>query len=60
MASVTEPSAAPSENPRYWKELLRERMIGASFSPAMPMRRACCGWKEKSQLAVLPPFTRMI
>src|SRR5713226_7210591 len=46
MASVTEPSAAPSENPRYWKELLRERMIGAFFGPAMPIRRPCCGGKK--------------
>src|SRR5260370_41838418 len=42
-ARVAEPSAAPSENPRYMKEPLRERMIGAFFRPAMLIKRACCG-----------------
>ena len=38
--------AEPCENPRYMKEPLRERMIGAFFRPAMPIKRACCGGKN--------------
>src|SRR6185437_15222902 len=46
LARVNEPSAAPSEKPRYMKEAFRERTTAASFSPAMPISLACCAGKK--------------
>ena len=58
-ASVTEPSAAPSENSRYWKELLSERMIGALFSPTMPDETRLLRREEAHAVhKLLPPYAR--
>src|SRR5207253_11368633 len=37
--SVKPPTAAPSEKPRYMKDALSERTIGASFTPRSEERR---------------------
>src|ERR1700680_174052 len=52
LANVNEPSAAPSENPRYIKDALRERMTDAPLSPETPIKRAC--WAGKKLQAANP------
>src|SRR6267378_4156337 len=43
---VKPPTAAPSEKPRYMKDALSERTIGASFTPTIPIKPACCSGKN--------------
>src|ERR1700682_6488217 len=40
--SVNPPTAAPSEKPRYMKDALSERTIGASFTPTISIKPVCC------------------
>src|ERR1700720_2569360 len=44
--SVSDPSTAPNENPRYMKDALSERMTGATLAPVMLIKRACCAGKK--------------
>src|SRR5882672_10159481 len=44
--SVKPPTAAPSEKPRYMKDALSERTIGASFKPTIWIKPVCCAGKK--------------
>src|SRR6266403_3427380 len=44
--SVKPPTAAPSEKPRYMKDALSERTIGASFKPTIWIKPVCCAGKN--------------
>src|SRR6267378_8632396 len=44
--SVNPPTAAPSEKPRYMKDALSDRTIGASFTPTIWIKPVCCAGKN--------------
>src|SRR5882724_3864348 len=44
--SVNPPTAAPSEKPRYMKDALSERTIGASVTPTIWIKPVCCAGKN--------------
>src|SRR6266478_3761203 len=44
--SVNPPTAAPSEKPRYMKDALSERTIGASVTPTIWIKPVCCAGKK--------------
>src|SRR5437879_8112749 len=44
--SVRPPAAAPSEKPRYMKDALSERAIGASLKPTIWIKPVCCAGKN--------------
>ena len=53
--STSDPSIAPSENPRYINEAFSDSAIDAVFSPATCISRDCWRWKEFSSAAVPAP-----